>query len=409
MNRRLAALTAAVVLTTVGVAACVRTPTTLAPVPARATANPTSSNPTSSNPTRSNPTRSNPAPSMSVPSASASPTVVNVYAGAGPGRISPALAGDRPLIYVPNSQSDDVTVIDPATYQIVDHFRGGGEPQHIVPAPDLRTLYITSDRLPGGGIIPIDPVTGKPGEFVPVQDVYNLYFTPDGQQAMVVAEYYKRIDYYDLASWTRLRTVEHPTCAGINHMDYSADLSLALVSCEFANRMIVIDAASGEELRSFALDVVPNGMPQDTRLTPDGAYFLVADMHAHGVYVFDGQATERIGFIPTGRGAHGIYFSRDGRVAYVSNRDEGSVSVIDLATLTPVAKWAIPGGSPDMGGLSADGTVLWLAGRYHGEVYAISTDDGHLLARIPVGAGPHGVAVWPQPGRFSLGHTSNIR
>jgi YVTN family beta-propeller protein len=386
MNRRTALVTAAVVVTTAAVAACVPSP------PATLEALPV------------------PTPSAVQAVAQVLPRPPsNVYANAGPNMVKPALAADRPLVYVPNSQSDTVTVIDPATYTVVDHFYGGPEPQHIVPGPDLRTLYVTSDRPPGGGIIPIDPVTGRPGPMVPVQDVYNLYFTPDGRQAMVVAEAYRRIDYYDPATWTRIRSVSHPTCAGINHMDFSADLSLALVSCEFANRMIVIDAATGEELRTFNLDVVGNGMPQDTRLVPSGSAFLVADMHAHGVYVFDGRATARTGFIPTGRGAHGIYFSRDGRYAYVSNRDEGSVSVLDLAALSVVATWVIPNGSPDMGGLSADGTVLWLAGRYHGEVYAISTVDGHLLARIRVGSGPHGVAVWPQPGSFSLGHTSNIR
>jgi YVTN family beta-propeller protein len=389
MNRRLAAVTAAVAITTAGVAACVPSPPTVSGLPTVSAA-------PSASP-------------VDVPAATPSPRAVNVYAEAGANLVGPALAGDRQLVYVPNSESDTVTVIDPATYQIVGQFYGGPEPQHVVPAPDLRTLYVTSDRIPGGGIIPVNPVTGQPGPMVEVQDVYNLYFTPDGRQALVVAEYYKRIDYYDPTTWTRLRSVEHPTCAGINHMDYSADEKLALVSCEFANRMIVIDAGSGEELRSFDLDVAPNGMPQDTRLTPDGQHFLVADMHANGVYVFDGQATQRTGFIPTGQGAHGIYFSRDGRFAYISNRGEGSVSVIDLATLQPVATWPIPGGSPDMGGLSADGSVLWLAGRYHGEVYAMSTVDGSLLARIPVGSGPHGLVVWPQPGRRSLGHTSNIR
>jgi YVTN family beta-propeller protein len=99
--------------------------------------------------------------------------------------------------------------------------------------------------------------------------------------------------------------------------------------------------------------------------------FLVADMHADGVYVFDAQATQRIGYVETGKGSHGIYFSRDGSVAYISNRGEGSVTVLDMATLKPVTKWTIPGGgSPDMGGVSADGTTLWLTGRYHGEVYA---------------------------------------
>jgi DNA-binding beta-propeller fold protein YncE len=86
------------------------------------------------------------------------------------------------------------------------------------------------------------------------------------------------------------------------------------------------------------------------------------------------------------------------------------VSVIDFATRKPVAKWEIPGGgSPDMGGLSIDGGTLWLSGRYNREVYAFDTRDGHLLARIKVGKGPHGLAVYPQPGRYSLGHNGNFR
>ena len=145
------------------------------------------------------------------------------------------------------------------------------------------------------------------------------------------------------------------------------------------------------------------------KLSPDGSAYYVADMHTNGVWVIDATTHAVRGFVPTGRGAHGLYPSRDGRFLYVSNREEGSVSVIDFATARVVQKWAIPGGSPDMGGVSVDGSVLWLSGRYNHEVYALSTADGRLLARIPVGDGPHGMCVWPQPGRFSLGHTGNTR
>lgn len=333
----------------------------------------------------------------------------NVYAAAGPLMFSPVVRHHRSLVYVPHTNSDDVYVIDPRTYKVVDHFYGGPESQHVVPSYDLSTLYVTSDRVPGGGVRPIDPRTGKPGKVIKVQDVYNLYFTPDGKFAIVVAEAYKRLDFYDAKTWRKVKSAYFPSCAGINHMDFSADGKTALVSCEFANRMIAIDVARVRQLRQFDLKGASNGMPQDTRLTPDGSAFLVADMHADGVYVFDGNASKQIGFIKTGRGAHGVYFSRDGRQAYVSNRNEGTVSVLDMATRKQVTKWTIPGGSPDMGGVSADGTVLWLSGRYHNEVYAIRTSDGKLLARIPVGVGPHGLVVWPQPGRYSLGHTGNIR
>jgi YVTN family beta-propeller protein len=126
--------------------------------------------------------------------------------------------------------------------------------------------------------------------------------------------------------------------------------------------------------------------------------------------VIDGDAFRILDFIPTGRGTHGLYFSRDSRWLYASNRGEGSISVIDVRTRRVETKWRIPGrGSPDMGGVSADGRVLWLSGRYNSEVYAIDTTDGRLLARIPVGKGPHGLCVWPQPGRYSLGHTGIMR
>jgi YVTN family beta-propeller protein len=118
----------------------------------------------------------------------------------------------------------------------------------------------------------------------------------------------------------------------------------------------------------------------------------------------------KIGFTRTGAGTHGLYPSRDGKTLYVSNRGEGSVSLIDFATRKVRAKWHIPGGgSPDMGGVSADGKVLWLSGRYNAEVYALSATTGKLLHRIAVGQGPHGLAVWPQPGRYSIGHTGIMR
>lgn len=337
------------------------------------------------------------------------PSLTNIYAAAGPNLMSPAVRDALPRVYVPDTKTNMVYVIDPATYKVIDQYPGGAETQHVVPSYDLTTLYATSSQIPGGSILQIDAKTGKPVRHINVEDVYNLYFTPDGRYAIVVAEYYQRLDFYDAKTWVKAKSVVYDGCEGINHMDFSADGRTALVSCEFANQMIAIDVASGRRLRSFGLDRAPNGMPQDTRLVPDGSAFLVADMHAGGVYVFDGQAREQIGFIPTGRGAHGIYFSRDGRYAYISNRDEGTITLLDLATRRSAATWTIPGGSPDMGGVSADGSVLWLAGRYQGEVYAISTADGKLLARIPVGQGPHGLLVWPQPGRYSLGHTGNIR
>jgi YVTN family beta-propeller protein len=102
--------------------------------------------------------------------------------------------------------------------------------------------------------------------------------------------------------------------------------------------------------------------------------------------------------------------SRDASHLYVTNRRDNSISVLDARTGAPITKWPVPGpSSPDMGGVTADGSQLWLSGRYNSEVYVISTADGHMIARIPVAERPHGLCVWPQPGRYSLGHTGITR
>jgi DNA-binding beta-propeller fold protein YncE len=199
-----------------------------------------------------------------------------------------------------------------------------------------------------------------------------------------------------------------PQCGGVDHMDFTADGRYALVSCEFAGRMIVVDLAAESAIKT--IDLAPGAMPQDVKLSPDGRTFYVADMANNGVWVIDARRMSVVEMVLTGVGAHGLYPSRDARVLYVSNRGEGSISVLSFATHHPIAKWRLPGGgSPDMGGVSADGSVLWLSGRYDSVVYAISTASGRLLRRIAVGAGPHGLCVWPQPGRYSIGHTGILR
>ena len=331
-----------------------------------------------------------------------------VYSYDGANNLTGAARFAKPLIYVPNSQSDTVDVIDPATYRIVRQFAVGGLPQHVVPAWDLRTLYVTNDL--GNSLTPIDPRTGKPkGAAIPVDDPYNMYFTPDGRYAIVVAERLHRLDFRNAHGFRLHHSLTVP-CTGIDHMDFTADGRFLVASCEFSGQLVVVNVQRERVVRTIALPDGVGGMPQDVKLSPDGALFYVADMHANGVWEVNANTFRVVRFLPTGIGAHGLYPSRDAKLLYVTNRGAGSISVIRFRTRKIIATWHIPGGgSPDMGGVSADGKVLWLSGRYNAEVYAISTTNGHLLARIHVGLGPHGLSVWPQPGRYSLGHTGILR
>jgi DNA-binding beta-propeller fold protein YncE len=332
----------------------------------------------------------------------------NVYADAGANMLTGAARTARPLVYVPDSGDGDVRVIDPRTFKVLDRFSAGIEVQHVVPSYDFRTLYATDDI--GNTITPIDPRTGKHGARIPIIDPYNMYFWPDGSTAVSVAEARRELVFYDWHTWKRQGILSVPGCAGIDHADFTRDGRTAVFTCEFAGRVAVVDVASRRLLRLIDMPVRNTHMgPQDIKLAPDGRRFYVADSDQGGLWVLDGAATKVIDQIPLAAGTHGIYPSRDGKHLYVTNRIAGSVSVLDPATGLIQATWPIPHGSPDMGGVTADGSQLWLSGRYNREVYVLSTTDGHLLARIPVGDGPHGLCVWPQPGRYSLGHTGITR
>lgn len=336
---------------------------------------------------------------------------------AGPTRTAPgprrAPSGPPPRVYVPNSLADTVTVIDPGTRRVLATFRVGKSPQHVVPSYDRQTLWVNNNG--GDSLTPIDPRTGRPGRPVPVEDPYNLYFTPEGRHAVVVAERLRRLDFRNPRTWKLEESVPVP-CRGPNHLDFSADGTYFLLSCEFDGRLVKVETRTRHVVGVLRLGV----MPQDVRLAPDRRHFLVADMMRDGVHVVDGELLRPVAFVPTGVGAHGVYPDADGRRVYVTNRGwhtvyggrrgPGSLAVLDGRTLRVLARWPVPGGgSPDMGNFTPDGRELWLGGRYDDEVYAFDTRTGALVARVPTGRGPHGLTVWPQPGRYSLGHTGNMR
>ena len=366
-----------------------------------------------------------------VPPAS-KPDGVDVYAHTRAGMFSPQVAGDLSMVYVPNLRDGTVTVIDQRTLKVVGTFRTGSQPQHVVPSWDLKTLWVNNNA--GNTLTPVDPRTAAPaGPSIPVEDPYNLYFTPDGKYAMVMAEALHRVDFRDPHTFRMIHSLDVGTmCNGVNHADFAPDGSYAIATCEFAGRLVKIDLRT-QSVVGY-LDLGRQAAPQDIKSDPEGKLWYVADMNDDGLHLIDPDRFVKVGFLQTGPETHGLYPSRDGKYLYVANRggalmsrmepfphsgDHGSVSVVDFATHRVVANWAIPGGgTPDMGNVSADGSRLWLSGRRSNVVYVFDTGmlgttdqpaNGHLLTEIPVGREPHGLAVWPLPGRYSLGHTGILR
>jgi YVTN family beta-propeller protein len=366
----------------------------------------------------------------------------NLYSETGPTHLSATVRDHLERIYVPNLRSNSVSVIDPHTLKVVSTLKVGKSPQHVVPSWDLKTLWVANnaERRTDGSLTPIDPATGLAGASTAVDDPYNVYFTPDGMYLIVVAEGKRRLDFRDPKTLAVQHSIDTPNCGGINHADFSIDGRFALFTCEFDGSVVKIDLVTKTVMGYLKLKMPTlryratttpgspaeteictstKGMPQDIRISPDGKRFFVADMEADGVHVLDGDAFTEVGFVATGLGTHGLYPSRDGKKLYVANRGThqihgkkggpGRVTVIDFGTLAVESQWEIPGGgSPDMGNVSADGKWLWLSGRFDDVVYRFDTASG-AVTKVPVGAEPHGLTVWPQPGRYSLGHTGNMR
>jgi len=235
---------------------------------------------------------------------------------------------------------------------------------------DLSRIYVPNLR--GNNVSVLDPETLK------VVDPYNMYFSPDGKSAIAVAEARKRLDFRDPVTMALQYAIETPQCGGINHADFSIDGRYALFTCEFAGSVAKIDLVERKvvgylklampqtrlkdtPIKGNALTEPPateictstKGMPQDIRVSPDGKRFYVADRDADGVHIIDGERLKEIGFVATGVASRGLYPSRDGKLLYVANRGShkihgpakgpGSVTVLGFATDKVVARWPIPG------------------------------------------------------------------
>jgi DNA-binding beta-propeller fold protein YncE len=320
--------------------------------------------------------------------------------------LAAAVVHDPALLYVPDSAGTSVTVISQRSHKILRILHAGSMSQHVTPSYNLRKLYIDSSAA--NELVTINPRTGRLKGKRKVPRPYNVYFTPDGRQAIVMTEQHNQIRFSDPRSFKLIASRSTRRCRGPNHADFSANGQFFLVTCEFSGTVLKLSTRSRRITGIVRLG--KGSMPQDIRISPDGLTFYVALMGRNCVARIDGEHLGVVGSIRTPKGPHGLYPSRDGTKLYVSDREAGKVSVISFARQRIVATWKIPGGgSPDMGGVSADGRMLWLTGRYDGVVYGFDTATGRLVAKIKVGGSPHGMAVWPQPGRYSLGHTGNMR
>jgi DNA-binding beta-propeller fold protein YncE len=164
---------------------------------------------------------------------------MNLYSHTLAGMLTPVTRRARYLVYAPDSQGHGVYVINPHTHRVIRYIRAGFVVQHVVPAWDLRLLYATNDA--SNSLTPINPRRGRrAGSNIPVPDPYNLYFTPNGRHAIVVEEGKNTLSFRNPHTFAVQKALR-VHCLGVDHMDFSADGTFAVASCEFSGQLVRVD------------------------------------------------------------------------------------------------------------------------------------------------------------------------
>ena len=286
------------------------------------------------------------------------------------------------VAFVVNSTSASISVIDMDTRAELRRVPALREPHHLIPSPDGKSLLVGDTA--GNQILFLDPASGAVQKRAAVADPYQLGFSPDGKFLVVNGLARNQIDVYDAASMALEK--RFPVDSTPSHLVFSPDSKTVFVSLQGTGMLAAFDLAAMKPLWTQPVGPAPAGV-----LWLHGKV-LVANMGADYVAVTD-PATGRVeSRIVTGKGAHNLFLSPDGRTLWVNNRAGGTTAAVDAATLKVLRVYAIPGGPDDID-FAPDGT-LWITRRFAEKVAILHPDTGDFET-IAVGRSPHG--LWLNP------------
>ena len=299
---------------------------------------------------------------------------------AGAGLAAPARATDAVVL---NSDDDSLSIIDTATYKEISRSYIGRQPHHLIVTPNGKSLIAA--MASGNELVFIDRATNTVQQRREASDPYQIGFSPDGKWFVANSLRLDRIDIYDGNTYQLVHRLPAPTMP--SHIGFSPDSRTVYVTLQGTGNLIAIDLASGKPLWTVPVGPQPAGV-----LVRASGTILVAIMGTDHVVEVDPADGNIIGLVHTGNGAHNFVLSPDGKTLYVSNRVEGTISVLDALTLAITGTIVAPGGPDDMA-LTADGKELWATGRWRAAVDVIDRATNTLKTTIPVGRSPHGIAL----------------
>jgi DNA-binding beta-propeller fold protein YncE len=305
-----------------------------------------------------------------------------------PGRLSLKLAASLLVmlagraqahsVFVVNSNDATIDMIDLTTHQITKTISLLREPHHLVLSPDGKSLVVGDTAA--NALFLLDPRTGDIQRRVAVSDPYQLQYSPDGKMLTVAGLARNQIDIYDATSFRLLHRI--PARSMPSHIAYTPDSRTVFVSLQGTNALIAIRTADGAVLWNAKVGRTPAGVFWNRGRLLIG---IMGDAH---IAVVD-PATGRVErTIPTGRGAHTMFYNLDKSLIYATNRVDGTITILDPVTLAIKRTLTVKGGPDDLD-FAPDGKI-WAALRFSQSVGVIDPVSG-AIERIAVGRSPHGI------------------
>jgi len=280
--------------------------------------------------------------------------------------------------FVINSNDASVSLLDLDTQKELRRIPLLREPHHMALTPDHKSLVIGDTT--GNALFFLDPRTGAVQRRAVISDPYQLQYSPDGRYLTVAGLARAQIDIYDAASLVLLHRI--PASSLPSHMNYAPDSSVVFISLQGTDRLIAVETASGHVLWNKKVGKTPAGVLWNRGHLLVG---IMGEAHFAVVDPVDGHVERTV---PTGRGAHTMFVTHDGKLIYATNRVDGTLTVIDPATLAVLRTIRLPGGPDDLD-FAPDGKI-WAALRFAQSVAVVDPATG-AVTRIPVGRSPHGI------------------
>ena len=288
-------------------------------------------------------------------------------------------------VIVLNSEEASYSVLSRSARIEMARMPLGREPHHLVMTPDGKEVLVASTVT--NELVVLDAKTGDRRRVVrDIVDPYQLGFSADGKW-FVTAAY--RLDHVDIYRADGFKLVGRIFIEGMpSHLGFDKDSKTVFVTLQQSGRVVAFDLAT----QMIKWNVEVGKAPAGVAMLPDNKRLLVALTGEDGLVVMEPKDGSVTGRLQTGKGAHNFWPKGDGRHWFLSNRIEGTVSLIDTQEMAVVSTIRVPGG-PDCMDITPDGKELWVTQRFLRRIAVVDMATLRVVGSIAVGKSPHGVFI----------------